>query len=168
MLHLGRASLCAGLPRDALPDEAQRGALRLQVQGAFHFAGRRRLPRPVTLTLHNQGTRTWPGLDPDPEGLVHLRTRFLSEDGREIARDVSALLADVPPGTLRISVPVAPPAGAARQDRLRRPPLRWQQHRQPRLRRRRPQKWPGEVCSQPSLVLCLQNSLCASPAASHP
>lgn len=109
-----RETTLAGHSRAPLSPADQRGALRVEVDGPFHFAGRRRLPRPVTLLLHNAGARTWPGLDPDPEGLVRLRARFLDARGEVAAEDLPPLVADVPPGDTALRVAVAPPARAGR------------------------------------------------------
>jgi hypothetical protein len=109
-----RETTLAGHPRTALTPQQQRGAIALEVEGAFHFAGRRRLSRPVQLLLRNDGTRTWPGLDPDPEGLVRLDVKFLDDRGEVVSDDRYALVADVPPGRSRLSVPVAPPAQSGR------------------------------------------------------
>ncbi|MGH0028359.1 MAG: hypothetical protein ACQGVC_01095 [Myxococcota bacterium] len=104
-----RDTTLAGLPRTPLPAAEQRGALRLDVDGAFHLAGRRRLQKSVGLVLRNDGERVWPGLDPDPQGLVRLRAVFLDAEGRVAADASTALAADVPPGETRLRVPVAPP-----------------------------------------------------------
>ena len=66
------------------------------------------------LHVTNLGTRTWPGLDPNPEGLVRLRYAFIAPDGSTLLQETSALAADVEPGEATLSVPVFPPARAGR------------------------------------------------------
>lgn len=100
----------AGRSRAPLSPAEATGTLGLEVTEAFHFAGHRRLPRLVTLRIGNRGSRTWPGLDPDPEGLVRLRYAFVAADGTRPVEESSALAADVPPGVTAIRVPIAPPA----------------------------------------------------------
>jgi hypothetical protein len=109
-----RPETLAGWSREPLPPDAQRGALSVAVDTPFRFAGRRRLPQDVSVELRNDGDRTWPGLDPDPEGLVRLRARFVDEHGEALSDDTYALLTDVPPGTTTQSVPIAGPAREGR------------------------------------------------------
>ena len=107
-LRPGRTTL-AGHPRDRLAPDEPSGALHLSVPGRFEVAGNRRLPQTVTVSITNDGAATWPGLDPDPEGLVRLRYRFVAPDGSQVQLASSALAADVPPGAGTFSVPITPP-----------------------------------------------------------
>lgn len=109
----GRKTL-AGHSRAPLSAADGAGRLTIAPLGAFHFAGRRRLPKPLTLHVTNLGARTWPGLDPDPEGLVRLRYAFVGPEGEPSIRETSALAADIEPGDATLSVPVFPPARAGR------------------------------------------------------
>ena len=89
-------------------------ALHLEIDGAFHYAGRRRIPKLVSLRVENRGLHTWPGLDPDPEGLVRLRYSFVAPNGSVALVESSALALDLAPGAHTLSVPITPPARSGR------------------------------------------------------
>lgn len=106
-----------GLPRSAISFDphASAGTLTVERETSFQFAGSYGVPSPVHVELTNLTDATWPGLDPRPDGLVHLRTVFI-EQGEGIIDDrIWPIDADVHPGeSVRSAVVIKPPARSGR------------------------------------------------------
>ncbi len=104
-----RETTLAGLPRRAL--ELPPGSGRLELISLPPLVAGS--PRSIRLRVANRSPLAWPGLDPDPEGLVQLRVAFAESDGRvrkvlhaPLDRDlpaaaVTVLRAQIPPPRLR-------------------------------------------------------------------
>lgn len=109
----------AGLPRSPLALAADAGRLVVQVPGDFQYRGGRRIPQLLPLRIENESDVAWPGIDPDPEGLVRLRYTFESRDGSFSLTETSALVTDLPAGrSVTTFAPVLPPRRAG-EHRLR-------------------------------------------------
>lgn len=90
-----RARTVTGLSREPL-DSKSSGTLKVAMLNYYVFWGAYSMPLPAQLTIENNGERAWPGLDPDPEGLLHLRTVFKNPAGWVVATSLSPLHVDVP------------------------------------------------------------------------
>lgn len=90
-----------GLSRAPLDADGATGALRVEVPALLQYeqgAGRKTA---VPVEIANRSDADWPGFDPQPEGLVALRSRFRDAGGRRIHTDIAALDVDVPAGVRR-------------------------------------------------------------------
>ena len=104
-----------GVSRAALGAEALAGRLRVtgEVGPASRLGNVRHIP--LDLEIENASARDWPGLDPQPEGLVALRYAFADADGAFVSGGVAPLDVDVPAGrSVRVRPIVAAPRAGGR------------------------------------------------------
>ncbi|MEE3328325.1 MAG: hypothetical protein VX252_13385 [Myxococcota bacterium] len=89
----------SGLSRAPLTDRGKQGMLlSAQLAGRFRFLGAHPIPKPLSLRVANTTSRTWPGLDVQPEGLVALRYSFSDLEDHVVADGIAPLDADIVPG----------------------------------------------------------------------
>ncbi len=99
-----RPHTLSGLSRAPLTGSDRQGALlSARLPGRFRFLGAHPIPKPISLRVANTTSKTWPGLDIQPEGLVALRYSFSDLDDRIISDGVAPLDTDVAPGLSDLS-----------------------------------------------------------------
>ena len=110
-----RTRTLEGLSRAPLAAGDDLGGLSLEVLRPFYYQGGRRVPQVVAVHVTNAGSRPWPGLDVDPEGLVALHYVFLDAEGGVAMRKRVPLAADVAAGSSAVlPLPIAPPTRVGR------------------------------------------------------
>lgn len=106
-------STLSGLSREALSPTTEHGSILVTGPAEIQEPIAPDLGIPFSLELTNQGTRTWPGLDPDPEGLVRLHVRWAAQDGSLRGEVALPLDMDIQPGTTRtFDAKLAHPGGS--------------------------------------------------------
>ena len=75
-----RQRTLTGISRERLDPMLQRGRLGVTGPREIREPIEPDLGIPFSLHLENEGESVWPGLDPDTEGLVMIRSRWISED----------------------------------------------------------------------------------------
>ena len=78
-----RDSTLAGLSRNPLSPETERAELRVSGPTRIQEPIAPDLGIPFSLEITNQGDRIWPGLDPDPEGIVMVQVAWVTPDGKQ-------------------------------------------------------------------------------------
>ena len=76
-----RETTLRGLARSALDPSMERALLEVAGPEQLQEPIAPDLGIPFSLSLTNQGRQSWPGFDPDPEGLIRVRISWMSEDG---------------------------------------------------------------------------------------
>lgn len=109
-----RARTLTDLARSPIVRSDDPGRLAVALPDVLLYEPLTGIPTPVTVEIENHTNVAWPGLDLQPEGLVLLRYRFLSSEGREAGRDADQVVwestapldLDVPPHGTVVAQPV--------------------------------------------------------------
>ncbi len=107
-----RPQTVSGLPREALDAARATGSLAVHPRNPFRYFGDLLLPAVLDIEVANRSRVPWPGLDPDPEGLVAIRATFARGEAPLVAWTVP-LYADVPAGGSARSTTIVPGEGGA-------------------------------------------------------
>ena len=93
-----RDTTLRGLSRNALDPSVQRAFLEVAGPKQIREPIAPDLGIPFSLSLANRGHQTWPGFDPDPQGLIQVRIAWLSEDGSVSGQTSLPVDQDLRPG----------------------------------------------------------------------
>ncbi|MFP6640711.1 MAG: hypothetical protein VCC04_10750, partial [Myxococcota bacterium] len=93
-----RHETLTGVSREALGPDTERGELRARGPRTVRGPIAPDLGIPVQLRLENRSPKTWPGLDPENEGLVMIQSAWISEDQNTRGEQLIPLDADLGPG----------------------------------------------------------------------
>jgi hypothetical protein len=93
-----RDQTLTGISRESLTSVMQRGQLRATGPSEVREPIAPDLGIPFSLHIRNGSKVTWPGLDPDTEGLVMIQSRWISEDQRTQGELLIPMDTDLAPG----------------------------------------------------------------------
>lgn len=115
------ALTATGLDRAIIAPDAAYGSWKGESLGACTDRGARNWTRDILLTIHNQSSRDWPGVDSSENGLLRIAYRYRDANAENTTQGHSALLADVPAesqSSVSVRLP-CPPHSSQRSVELR-------------------------------------------------